>query len=104
MVTKELNIQGASSPKLNFSYTNVNWGSSFLNELKVFYKTSLAGSWVELASYAAEATSWTDITLNLPNASATYYIAFEGTNNYGKGITLDDVSVTDATLGTVFQY
>ncbi|MFD0963036.1 T9SS type A sorting domain-containing protein [Pseudofulvibacter geojedonensis] len=104
LVSEELNLQGATNPQLNFSFTNVNWGSNtFLNEMRVLYKTSLGGAWTELANYTAEVTSWTDITLNLPNASSTYYIAFEATNNYGRGLTLDDVSVTDATLGTVFQ-
>jgi len=103
LVSPELNLLGSALPQLKFSYTNVDWGASFLNELRVYYKTSLAGSWTELASYTGAVNTWTDITLNLPSATSTYYIAFEATNNYGRGITLDDVSVEDITLGTVFQ-
>ena len=102
LVSPSLDLSGASSPQLNFSYTQVNWAGD-QDELRVMYKTSAGGTWTELASYTTEVTSWSNITLNLPNASSDYYIAFEGTANYGRGITLDDVSVTDATLGTVFQ-
>lgn len=102
LVSPSLDLSGASAPQLNFSYTQVSWAGD-QDELRVMYKTSAAGAWVELASYTTEVTSWSNITLNLPNTSSDYYIAFEGTANYGRGITLDDVSVTDATLGTVFQ-
>lgn len=100
--TPALNLSGASNPVLNFSYTNVNWEGD-IDALRVLYKTSAAGNWIELANYTSEASSWNDITLNLPNASSDYYIAFEGTANYGRGLTLDDVSIEDSTLGTVFE-
>jgi len=103
LTSPELNISSGSGPQLKFSYTNVDWGASFLNDLRVLYKTTALGSWNELASFNAAINSWTDVTLNLPNASSTYYIAFEATNNYGRGITLDDVSIEDATLGIILQ-
>ena len=102
LITPAMDLSGASSPLLNFYYTNVNWEGD-IDTLKVLYKTSLAGPWIELASYTAEATTWTNVLLNLPNASSDYYIAFEGTANYGRGLTLDDVSILDSNLGTVFQ-
>src|SRR5690606_34901408 len=73
-----------------------------IDELRVFYKTSAAGAWIQLGEYTEEEVVWSDITLNLPNPSATYYIAFEGTSNYGRGLTLDDISVEASNLGVVF--
>lgn len=102
LVTPALNLSGASNPVLNFSFTNVNWEGD-IDTLRVLYKTSAGGSWTQLASYDTESVSWNDIALNLPNTSSTYYIAFEGTANYGRGLTLDDVSIVDPTLGTVFE-
>lgn len=102
LISPSLNLSGASAPTISFSYSQVDWAGD-IDELKVFYKTSSSGTWIELANYTNEAASWVDITLNLPNPSSTYYIAFEGTANYGRGITLDDVLISDATLGTVFQ-
>jgi photosystem II stability/assembly factor-like uncharacterized protein len=102
LVTPGLNLSAASNPVLNFSYTNVNWAGD-IDTLRVLYKTSVGGSWIELANYVIESTTWNDITLNLPNGSSDYYIAFEGTANYGRGLTLDDVSVEDPALGTIFE-
>ncbi len=97
-----MNLSGSVAPTLTFSHTQVVW-SDDQDELKVLYKTTATGAWIELANYTSEITSWADVTLNLPNPSADYYIAFEGTANYGRGVTLDDVLVADPTLGIVFE-
>jgi len=102
LVTPALNLSGASNPVLNFSYTNVNWEGD-IDTLRVLYKTAEGSDWIELSNYTNESSLWNDITLNLPNISSDYYIAFEGTANFGRGLTLDDVSIEDVTLGTVFE-
>ncbi len=102
LVSESIDLTGASDPKLNFSYTNVNWAGD-VDALRVLYKTSSAGAWMELANYTTESAVWTDITLSLPNASSDYYIAFEGTANYGRGLTIDDVYIEDSALGLVFE-
>ena len=102
LVSPSMNLSGATAPELKFSHTQAFW-SPDQDELRVLYKTSAGGTWVELAHYTNNITSWTDRTIALPNASSDYYIAFEGQANYGRGITLDDVSVEDSTLGVVFN-
>ena len=102
LVTPSLDLSGATNPVLSFSFTNVNWGGD-LDTLKVLYKTSAGDAWTELANYVTESTAWNNITINLPTSSSDFYIAFEGTANYGRGLTLDDVSIVDPTLGIVFQ-
>jgi photosystem II stability/assembly factor-like uncharacterized protein len=102
LISPQLNLSGATNPVLNFSHSQAEWFGD-QDELKVFYKTSLTGTWVELAHYTTNVTSWSDITLSLPNPSGDYYIAFEGLANYGRGITLDDISVEADNLGVVFD-
>jgi hypothetical protein len=102
LISPSMDLTGATDPVLKFSHTQVNW-SGDIDDLRVLYKTSSGSSWVELASYNTEVTSWSDISLSLPNPSADYYIAFEGKADYARGLTLDDVSVEDPTLGTVFS-
>ena len=102
LVTSSLNLTGAVNPRVNFSYTQVSWAGD-IDELKVLYKTSAGGTWIELAHYTAEVTSWADIILNLPNPTSDYYLAFEGTSNYGRGVTLDDISIEADNLGIVFS-
>lgn len=106
LTSPAMDISGAASPELKFSFTQPIWsgpGYDDQDELRVLYKTSMAGAWMELAAYDTSVTTWTDITLALPAGSADYYIGFEGSANYGFGITLDDVSVEDATLGVIFE-
>ncbi len=100
LVTPSLDLTDAVNPQVNFSYTNVNWAGD-IDELRVLYKTSAGGNWVQLAEYTAESTIWNDITINLPNPTADYHVAFEGTSNYGRGLTLDDISV-QTNSGVVF--
>lgn len=102
LVSPSLNLSGSANPQLKFSYSQVNWVGN-IDQLKVYYKTSAAGSWVQLAHYTQEAATWTDITLNLPNATSDYYVAFEGIANWSRGLTLDDISVEDSNLGIVFS-
>ena len=94
LISPSLNLSGTTDPKLKFSYTQVNWAGD-QDQLKVLYKTSAGGSWIELANYTSEVTNWTDIILDLPDVSSDYYIAFQGQANYGRGITLDDISIEE---------
>ncbi|MCB0382952.1 MAG: hypothetical protein KDD05_06540, partial [Psychroserpens sp.] len=78
LITPALDLSGATNPVLNFSFTNVNWEGD-IDALRVLYKTSVAGAWIEISNYTSESATWNDISLNLPNTTSTYYIAFEGT-------------------------
>lgn len=102
LVTPMLNLDGATNPELKFSFTQVEWAGD-IDELRVFYKNSASGNWILLEEYTAEVSSWSDITLVLPNPTSDYYVAFEGTANYGRGLTLDDISVEASNLGVVFS-
>jgi hypothetical protein len=63
------------------------------DELSVYYKTSFTGSWVLLATYTTNVTTWTKELIALPALSSDYYIAFEGTVKYRRGVTIDDILV-----------
>ncbi|WP_299522762.1 T9SS type A sorting domain-containing protein [Winogradskyella sp.] len=102
LVSPSMNLSSAVNPQVKFSYTQVSWAGD-IDELRVLYKTSVSSSWVELAHYTAEVISWEDITLNLPNTTTDYYVAFEGVSNYARGVTLDDISVEADNLGVVFS-
>jgi len=102
LISPQLDLSSSTAPELKFSYTNVNWEGD-IDELKVFYKTGINDAWVELVHYTTEMDSWQDVVISLPNPTADYYIALEGKSNYGRGLTLDDVSVEDATIGVIFS-
>ena len=66
-------------------------------EYHCLFKTSTASDWVLLETYNTNSMPWKEKTLELPEASSTYYIAFEGTEMNGKGISLDDISIEEST-------
>lgn len=84
-----------SSALLTFQMANAQWTGD-LNKMRVYYRTSSAQDWVELAYYDEEHTSWEEQMLILPNVSASYQIAFEGIADYGYAIFIDDVTVAAA--------
>ena len=93
LVTSAINLSGYNSCQLNFWHAQVNWVGD-LDTLRVYYKTSVGGAWTLLATYGAEAATWSLRTINLPVTSSTFYIGFEGHSGYGYGVCIDDVSVT----------
>lgn len=92
LITPSMNLSVFPAYNLNFWYTQLEW-SGDQDTLTIYYKTSTAGVWTYLASYTSSVGTWTPISINLPNLSNDYYIAFEGYSGYGYGITLDDVVV-----------
>lgn len=93
LITPPLNLSGILSPTIQFWHTQTYW-SPDQDELSVYYKTSSSGPWVLLTTYTGNISVWTSESLSLPDASDSYYIGFEGNAKYGRGVCLDDVSVT----------
>ena len=93
LVTPTLDLSAGASYDLSFYHSQVDWGGD-QDVLTVYYKTSSTGAWVELVNYPSAVYSWTQRTITLPNISGDYYIAFQGTGDWGRGVTLDDVAVS----------
>jgi len=92
LITPALNLSGASSATLTFWHTQA-IRSTYQDELKIYYRTTATGSWVQVAAYNTNITNWTFKSITLPALSATYYIAFEGTARSGYGVCVDNVRV-----------
>lgn len=94
LVSPPLNISSLTSPEVSFWYANEAW-SGDQDELRVFYKTSSGGTWTQIsgATYTTSVSSWTEVVLSLPSGSSDYYISFQGTARYGRGLVVDDVQV-----------
>lgn len=98
LISKQVNLQGQENSKLKFSIYNGDYTGGSL--IKILYKTSLNGPWVQLYTNSSSTNySWLDVEVNLPEVSSTFYIAIEGNltpNSQGLGtsIYLDEVSIT----------
>lgn len=94
-----MNLNAISNPQLTFWRANPIWGGD-IDILKVYYKTSASGNWVLLNTYSTNVDNWTLTTINLPNPSSTYYIAFEGKATYGYGVSIDDITVNGTAVNS----
>lgn len=96
LVSPPLNLTLITNPILRFWHTQAVFHGQ--DELRVYYRTTPTGTWILLATYTNNIVTWTQESIQLPNPSLTYYIAFEGKANWGYGVCLDDVAVTTNAL------
>ena len=100
LISPVFDITSLTTPKLSFYHTQTSWGSD-VDELKVYYRASETEDWTQLAHYTGNISTWRQDSVALPNASATYQIAFEVNYDYGYGVTLDNISIYDASVVTI---
>ena len=88
-------LTSLTTPILTFYYTQVDWGGD-QDELSIWYKDGAAGTWTMLEEYTGSVSAWTEVNIILPSPSADYYIGFQGKASWGRGVTVDDVSISEA--------
>lgn len=92
LITPALDLSDGATASLQFWHAQANW-AGYQDELRVFYRIGNSGAWNLLAEYTESIPEWTHQIIDLPNVTANYYIAFEGTTQYGYGVCLDQVEV-----------
>lgn len=96
----DLSPRKVYQPELSFWYANPKWGAD-RDTLRVLYRNNVNGKWKRLAEFSTAMANWQKVTLELPEVGATYQIAFEGSDNLGRGIVLDSVKLRSAPECTV---
>lgn len=94
-VSPAVDISALSAPELRFWYGQEVWFSD-QNYLNVYYRTDTSSAWMLLWSDSTNQPAWTEGVVALPMPSATYQVAFEGINDWGRANVLDNVSIMDA--------
>jgi len=95
LISRPMDITALASPQVTFQIANPSWGAD-QDVLEVWYKATAADAWSVLGTYSDATTTFSEVTLNLPNASNDYYIAFNATSGYGYGVLIDDVCIAEA--------
>ena len=95
LISRPMDITALASPQVTFQIANPSWGAD-QDVLEVWYKATAADAWSVLGTYTDATTTFSEVTLNLPNASNDYYIAFNATSGYGYGVLIDDVCIAEA--------
>ena len=96
----DLSPRKVYQPELSFWYANPKWTSD-RDTLRVLYRNNVNGKWKQLAEFSTAMANWQKVTLELPEVGATYQIAFEGSDNPGRGIVLDSIKLRSAPECTV---
>ena len=94
LISRPMDITALASPQVTFQIANPSWGTD-QDVLEVWYKATAADAWSVLGTYSDATTTFSEVTLNLPNASNDYYIAFNATSGYGYGVLIDDVCIAE---------
>ena len=99
LVSAPLDITAVTNPILTFKHRQRSLGAN-VDELSAWYATSLDDSWHLLDYFTYACEDWEEVTLALPYASETYYIAFKGKSHAADGVYVDDVWVgNDPSVG-----
>ena len=102
LVSKVMDLSPAKvfQPELTFWYANPKWTAD-RDTLRVLYRTGAKAAWKQLAEFSTASANWQKVKLELPEVNETYQIAFEGTDNLGRGIVLDSIKLRSAPECTV---
>ncbi|MBR4520303.1 MAG: choice-of-anchor J domain-containing protein [Paludibacteraceae bacterium] len=96
LITPVMDLREVTLPVLMFSHAQQQ-RTGDVDTLRVYYRSTAESRWVLLATYPDGKTNkypnWTDEIIDLPAQSATYQLAFEGIDNFGRGIALDEIIV-----------
>lgn len=90
LVSPVIDLTEVFQPILVFSHAQLQYAGD-VDALRVYYRTSEQSRWVEIGQYTSKTKGWKNDTIVLTAPSATYQIAFEGMDQMGRGIALDEV-------------
>lgn len=99
LISPVMDLTGITTvPQLSFYhqqqlYIDDWWGDEYVDYLYVYYRTDASAAWTLIGTYEDAYETFTQETIVLPYANATYQIAFKGIGNDGYGIYIDDVVV-----------
>ena len=92
LIMPKMNLEGVGEVDLTFWYAQPAKAHTH-DILNVYYKSSECEQWTLLKQYSMQVSSWRKRTIELPDLSQNYYIAFEAVCRGGYGIVVDDVNV-----------
>ncbi len=100
LVTPRFNLVGYMNVELNFRIYNQAY-SSDQDTLKIMYRSTENGEWVHLQTFGSNISSWTSVTVEVPNEvlSSDFYFAFQARGQWGYGICVDAISIEGQPAG-----
>ena len=102
LISPAMDLSGTTSARLKFWMINRKWGSD-IDECHVYYRVN-GGDWNgPLFSTTEEHATWTEITIPLQGLATNYQIGFMSVDQWGYGLSLDDITVESCSWNTVYS-
>lgn len=92
LILPAVDITELTKPVVSFSYAQAPWAGDF-DTLRVLYRTTATDPWIILQEFGAHQSTWKSVDVELGIASSTAQVAFEGVDNLGRGIVIDDITI-----------
>ena len=88
----DLSLEKISNPILIITHAQEKLTGDF-DTLTIWFKTAADGEWKELEKFDSYISFWQTDTITLAQPGAYYQLAFEGSDNYGHGVVIDNVII-----------
>lgn len=96
LISPVIDLSTATNPQLSFYHIQKEWAGD-QDELHVLYRTSATGAWTSLAAFTSDVQAWTEEIIALTGVtSSTVQLGFAGVDNYGHGLFLDSIVVSES--------
>lgn len=92
LITPVMDLSKGYQPILRFYHAQAKYTGDF-DTLRVYYRTGEGLSWNLISEYTSPIKNWKFEEIGLPAVGEYYQIAFEASENIGRGIVLDSVLV-----------
>lgn len=92
LITPVFDASNLTKPVVTFAYAQYSWAGGF-DTLRVLYRPLQSEEFIVLKEFTGYTSKWVAEQIELESPSATYQLAFEGTDNLGRGIVLDNIVV-----------
>jgi len=94
LITPVMNLDTLLQPILRFFYAQAKWTAD-IDTLRVLYRKNAQSEWAVLdgCNLVKAQNNWSFMQVELPQPTSTYQIAFEASENLGRGVVLDSVIV-----------
>ncbi|PID95608.1 MAG: hypothetical protein CSA94_00740, partial [Bacteroidetes bacterium] len=92
LILPEMDLSNLGNPTLSYKHKQAEYYGD-QDKLRVYYKTNADAEWVMLQEFTNDIPDYVTEEIELPNPSSTYFIAFEGSLNFGDGVYVDDIEV-----------
>ncbi|MFW6226872.1 MAG: hypothetical protein ACOC31_02105, partial [Bacteroidota bacterium] len=100
IITPAIDLELAIIPELTFWYALEPFQGT--DYLKIYVKQGEEGQWQQLASYETPTSEWQENSVIIPAGSPETYIAFEGINNWGMGVCVDEIKLKETVVQELY--